>query len=402
MFVHLGGDETSKPTYFEVVAADRLVPSLKAAVVYALSVLSQRHPWVHRLLNYEDEVYALVTLALDGHSLLTSDGTFADSLYGLRRKPLRPASGPGADRLTRRQRLLILGAEVLLPYIRTKLDKAYRRHAAAVHGGGHGVLGLVLRRYSEGGSTEASSARSMPGPVPGQGQGARDTLLRAFVRCYPWLHAGMEGATFAYHLLYLLGASPVHHPVLQALGVTMARVSGQDLMAAERAKTARRQATLASLSAPSAAAAGAAAGVAAAAAPSRLAAGRLWLLRRLLTARWAVEDNTRGALILAVFGFKALEWWYTTAEDQVARGKALPPPPPPPPPRPSPRGVGLPADPSDCPVCRRRTTNPATIATSGYVFCYPCAFNAVMTHGSCPVTLLPASLDHVRKLYEAG
>lgn len=38
MFVNLGGDESSKPTYFEVVAADRLVPSLKAAVIYALSV----------------------------------------------------------------------------------------------------------------------------------------------------------------------------------------------------------------------------------------------------------------------------------------------------------------------------------------------------------------------------
>lgn len=48
--------------------------------------------------------------------------------------------------------------QVLLPYIRTKLDKAYRRHAAAVHGGGHGVLGLVLRRYSEGGSTEVGRA----------------------------------------------------------------------------------------------------------------------------------------------------------------------------------------------------------------------------------------------------
>lgn len=37
-FVYLGGDETTKPTYFEVVAAERLVPSLKAALVYALSV----------------------------------------------------------------------------------------------------------------------------------------------------------------------------------------------------------------------------------------------------------------------------------------------------------------------------------------------------------------------------
>eukprot|EP00955_Chlamydomonas_euryale_P085757 364161-Chlamydomonas_euryale.AAC.2 len=37
-FVYLGGDDASLPTYFEVLAADRLVPSLKAAVVYVLSV----------------------------------------------------------------------------------------------------------------------------------------------------------------------------------------------------------------------------------------------------------------------------------------------------------------------------------------------------------------------------
>lgn len=42
-FVSVGGDETSRPTYFEVVAAERLVPSLKAAVVYALSV--RACPW---------------------------------------------------------------------------------------------------------------------------------------------------------------------------------------------------------------------------------------------------------------------------------------------------------------------------------------------------------------------
>jgi peroxin-12 len=51
-FVQLGGDDGSRPTYFEVLAADRLVPSLRAAVVYALSVLSQRRSWLHRLLEY--------------------------------------------------------------------------------------------------------------------------------------------------------------------------------------------------------------------------------------------------------------------------------------------------------------------------------------------------------------
>jgi hypothetical protein len=37
-FVSLGGTEASRPTFFELVAAERLMPSLKAAAVYSLSV----------------------------------------------------------------------------------------------------------------------------------------------------------------------------------------------------------------------------------------------------------------------------------------------------------------------------------------------------------------------------
>lgn len=37
-FMHLGGDAGAKPTYFELYAADKLVPTLKAAVIYSLSV----------------------------------------------------------------------------------------------------------------------------------------------------------------------------------------------------------------------------------------------------------------------------------------------------------------------------------------------------------------------------
>ncbi len=37
-FVYLGGDGSTKPTYFEVYAAEKLVPSLKAAIIYSLSV----------------------------------------------------------------------------------------------------------------------------------------------------------------------------------------------------------------------------------------------------------------------------------------------------------------------------------------------------------------------------
>lgn len=91
-FVQVGGDAHSKPTYFELLAADSLVPSLKSAVVYTLSVLSQRYPRLHRLLRYEDELLALLLLLVDWHSLSACDATFAEGLYGLRRSSRRPLS----------------------------------------------------------------------------------------------------------------------------------------------------------------------------------------------------------------------------------------------------------------------------------------------------------------------
>ena len=89
-FVQVGGDSASRPTYFELIAADQLVPSLKSALVYTLSVLSQRYPWIHRVLEYEDEAIAALMLLIDWHSLATCDATFAEGLYGLRRGSRAP------------------------------------------------------------------------------------------------------------------------------------------------------------------------------------------------------------------------------------------------------------------------------------------------------------------------
>ncbi len=37
-FLTVGGDGSTRPTFFELVASDRLGPSLKAAIVYSLAV----------------------------------------------------------------------------------------------------------------------------------------------------------------------------------------------------------------------------------------------------------------------------------------------------------------------------------------------------------------------------
>jgi hypothetical protein len=77
-FVQVGGDSASRPTYFELIAADQLVPSLKSAALYTLSVLSQRYPCLHRVLDHEDEALAALMLLIDWHSLAICDATFAE------------------------------------------------------------------------------------------------------------------------------------------------------------------------------------------------------------------------------------------------------------------------------------------------------------------------------------
>lgn len=154
-FMHLGGDAGAKPTYFEVYAADKLVPTLKSAIIYSLSVsqrvtagmqrvgintatahvanciclalqvLGQTHTWILPLLSYEDEVYAIVSLLLEQHSMSSMHATFAESLYGLKRQPARPgassnsttsstntSSSPLAPALSRRQQYEAVACQV--------------------------------------------------------------------------------------------------------------------------------------------------------------------------------------------------------------------------------------------------------------------------------------------------
>jgi hypothetical protein len=50
-----------------------------------LKVFSQRYPWLHRILNHEDELFAWVLLLLNLESITNSSATFSEALYGLRR-----------------------------------------------------------------------------------------------------------------------------------------------------------------------------------------------------------------------------------------------------------------------------------------------------------------------------
>lgn len=51
--------------------------------------MALRRPFIHKILDYEDEFFALLMLVLEMHSLRTTDASFAESLYGLRRRAVK-------------------------------------------------------------------------------------------------------------------------------------------------------------------------------------------------------------------------------------------------------------------------------------------------------------------------
>ncbi len=75
--------------------------------LWYMQVFAQRRPILHRVLDWEDEFFALVTAFLDRQSLANSSATFADTLYGLRRAPYAP-SEPSRSLTPREQNATLL------------------------------------------------------------------------------------------------------------------------------------------------------------------------------------------------------------------------------------------------------------------------------------------------------
>lgn len=115
--------------------------------------------------------------------------------------------------------------QTLVPFLRAKLDAAYQRHAPPRHG----PLGALSAAVPP---PPPPQQPAPAGPAGGEAPAARlcRLALAAFLRAYPWVHAGHEGARFAYQLLYLLGRSPYYSPGLHLLRLAVVRVTGQDLV----------------------------------------------------------------------------------------------------------------------------------------------------------------------------
>lgn len=54
----------------------------------------------------------------------------------------------------------------------------------------------------------------------------------------------------------------------------------------------------------------------------------------------------------------------------------------------------------DCPMCLLKLETPTACAVSGYVYCWKCIITYLKSHGKCPETGYPISLDDLVRIYE--
>ncbi|KAK8589577.1 hypothetical protein V6N13_088395 [Hibiscus sabdariffa] len=390
MLFQVGGQGT-RPTFFEMAAAQQLPASLRAALTYSIGVLALRRPILHKVLDYEDEFFGLLMLVLETHSLRTTDASFAESLYGLRRRTakirtkqadIRSKTSDGIQHssLEKRQRVLSVVFLVVLPYLKSKLHSIYNKERearlqASLWGPGDERFEDV--DYFVEGEASIASRTSTEAEATIRTRLAKN-IQKIIGLCYPWLHATTEGLTFTYQLLYLLDATGFYSVGLHALGIHVCRATGQELM-----DTSSRISKIRSRE------------------RERLR-GPPWVKAvqgALLKCAYVVLDYAQTGLIAAVFIFKMMEWWYQSAEERMSAPTVYPPPPPPPPSKVAKDGIPLPPDRTICPLCSQKRVNPSVVTVSGFVFCYACIHKYVSQYKRCPVTLMPADIDQIRRLF---
>ena len=420
-----------RPTFFELVAADRLVSSLRSALVYSMRVLVSRRPSSSWILDREDECFAAFMTLVETHAFATSNGSMAEGLYGLQRKRWRGSRvrGRGGERdavdgvtgvkktraLTRTERALSVLTLVAVPYAREKLDRLHKRLLA--HGGGtiaRDAARALLRDDEEGEDEDGGVLLRLPSAYV---RTPSSLASSTFVKTYPIVNALLEAATFAHWLSFLIDGGDTHDPILRFLGLKITRVSLIETSETRAALDAHRAialnaarvegGVLARVNAAILRAAHVAIDHAQGGLMVRLSESILHFINVYVCLVSFLFSNLRFTfpdrlhLSIAVVAFKLAEWWYGTAEGVVERGSLLPSPPPPPLPPPALDGVGI-APRGRCPVCRRFIVDASTLACSGYVFCSECAFEHVQQVKSCPVTLIPSKNANVRRLFDSA
>ncbi|KAF0292822.1 Peroxisome assembly protein 12 [Amphibalanus amphitrite] len=341
--VHQTDTASSKPSLFELMAADGLFSSLHPAVRHACKIIAARYPstqtWLER---HFDELFLVVNALFQRHYLFTYAGSLAENFYGIKRTPVSGGDGRAGLRLLPGEVYRSLVWLCAFPYVKAKLDAL----------------------FEELEHQEASGVR----PEQEWRRRARQLMLRL----YPPVHATFSTAVAFCYLAYMFDKCGYHSPLSWLSGVRLETVTADDWrLARERDDKLSSWTRLRSRGLPAA----------------------LTLYGLHATTRLASH-----ALQVGSFLVQFLQWWSGAGDRDGRRLGAVDVAPP----DRRPLAQGEPEADGRCPLCGRTRTNEAVLAVSGYVFCHPCIFRHVSEKGRCPISWYPASTEQIYRLSGPG
>ncbi|KAK9324515.1 Pex12 amino terminal region-domain-containing protein [Lipomyces orientalis] len=213
--------DPSRPTLFELISAEQLSGLLSPSVRYVLAYFAARHPrYLLKLVLYFDELYALLSSAIELRCLRTWNASFTESFYDLaRRRVLK------ADRS-------VIAASGNARDVESRIDKLARLRDRDIYGSLFSLVGVPyfqekIERYYEGVQSR-SLFRSHNTTDVNLTRWAwiRAILERVLVKLYPSLKLGAGSITLLLNLLYLFGKTPYHSLTDLLLGIRYTRQSG--------------------------------------------------------------------------------------------------------------------------------------------------------------------------------
>ncbi|KAK4181943.1 Pex12 amino terminal region-domain-containing protein [Triangularia setosa] len=283
-----GSFDSGKPSLFELLSEQQLNSLLPPTLRYLLTLLTHRYPrHLLRALNSFDELYALISLVIERHYLLTRGGSFTENFYGLKRERALsseiPRASAHAPQIVREALALRtkdiyknLFVIVLIPYLKRKLDEAHEVDAPRA------LLGAA---YNAPPTPNAPFKEKLA------------YYYKIFLRkVYPTINLGYHLSILGFSLAYLFDNTKYSSPFLWMIGTRIRRMGPADYKAIEELEKAL---------------------------PADGTRSRP-ILQKLLSSLSLV-------LPTSIFALKFLEWWYSSdfakqLSRKAAESLQLPPP----------------------------------------------------------------------------
>ncbi|KAK0742220.1 Pex12 amino terminal region-domain-containing protein [Apiosordaria backusii] len=220
-----GSFDQGKPSLFELLSEQQLNSLLPPTLRYLLTLLTHRYPrHLLRALNSFDELYALLSLVIERHYLLTRGGSFTENFYGLKRERALtfeiPRASAHAPQIVREALALRtkdiyknLFVIVFIPYLKRKLDEAHEVDAP------RGLLG---------------AAYNAPPPPNAPFKEKLAYYYKIFLRkVYPTINMGYHLSILGFSLAYLFDNTKYSSPFLWMIGTRIRRMGPADYKAIE-------------------------------------------------------------------------------------------------------------------------------------------------------------------------